>query len=86
MAYATNKSFSFYQIDVKSSFLNYDHKEEVYIEHHDGFPLIEKDDMVCRLKKALYRLKQAPRARYARLAKYLKKLRIVKVMLTVTCI
>ena len=34
--------------------------------------------MVCRLKKVLYRLKQAPRTWYARLDKYLEKLGFAK--------
>ena len=57
LAYATNKNFKIYQMDVKSTFLNGDLEEEVYVEQPDGFPLIDEEDMVCRLKKALYGLK-----------------------------
>eukprot|EP00253_Pinus_taeda_P002979 PITA_02979 len=58
-------------MDVKSAFLNGDLEEEVYIEQPDGFILGNDPNLVCRLKKALYRLKQAPRAWYYRLDKYL---------------
>ena len=78
LAYATNKNFKVYQMDVKSTFLNGKLEEEVYIEQPNGFPLMEEKDMVYKLKKALYGLKQAPRTQYARLNKYLAKLGFVK--------
>jgi hypothetical protein len=62
-----------YQIDVKSSFLNGEFEEEVYIEQPKGFQLSENIHYVCKLKKALYGLKQAPRAWYSRLDKYLQQ-------------
>jgi hypothetical protein len=49
-------------MDVKTSFLNGEIEEEAYIEQPDGFVTHEKDFHVCRLKKALYGQKQAPRA------------------------
>ena len=58
-------------MDVKSSFLNRELEEEVYIEQPKVFQLSENTDYVCKLKKALYGLKQAPRAWYSRLDKYL---------------
>jgi hypothetical protein len=45
-------------MDVKSSFLNGELEEEVYIEQPEGFQLSENTDYVCKLKKALYGLKQ----------------------------
>ena len=65
-------------MDLKSTFLNGELKEKVYIEQPKGFPLMTKKDMVCKLKKALYGLKKAPRTRYARLDKYLAKLEFAK--------
>jgi len=60
-------------MDVKSTFLNGELKEEVYVEQPEGFDLTEGKDLVCKLKKALYGLKQAPRAWYARLDHYLQQ-------------
>ena len=57
-------------MDVKTTFLNGELEEAVYIEQTKGFPLIEEKDMVFRLKKVLYGLKQAPRTWYARLDKF----------------
>ena len=78
LAYATNKNFEVYQMDVKLAFLNGEIEEEVYIEQLEGFPLIEEKDMVFKLKKKMYGLTQAPRTWYARLDKYLAKLGFAK--------
>jgi hypothetical protein len=59
-------------MDVKSSFLNGNLEEEVYIEKPEGFHLTDKGDCVCKLNNILYALKQAPRAWYARLDSYLQ--------------
>jgi len=58
-------------MDVKSSFVNGELEEEVYIEQLDGFILGNVAKLVCRLRKALYGLKQAPRSWYYHLDKYL---------------
>ena len=59
-------------MDVKSTFLNGELEEEVYIEQLEGFWFLENANYVCKLKKALYGLEQAPRAWYSRLDKYLQ--------------
>ena len=59
-------------MDVKSSFLNGDLSEEVYMEQPEGFKLSNNLELVCKLKKDLYGLKQAPQAWYHRLDTYLK--------------
>jgi hypothetical protein len=58
-------------MDIKSSFINGELEEEVYIEQSEGFKLSDNEDYVCKLKKALYGLKQAPREWYSRLDKHL---------------
>jgi hypothetical protein len=73
LAYACSKNVKVYQMDIKSSFLNGELEEEVYIEQPEGFHLVEKIDYVCKLNKALYGLKQALRAWYSRLDKYLQQ-------------
>ena len=61
-------------MDVKTTFLNGEIEEEVYIEQPQGFEVHSRDTHICRLKKALYGLKQAPRAWYARMDSYLTRL------------
>nr|GFB03978.1 hypothetical protein [Tanacetum cinerariifolium] len=62
IAYAAHKSFTIYQMDVKTAFLYGPLKEEVYVNKPDGFVDPYHPDKVYRLKKALYGFKQAPRA------------------------
>ncbi|GKA31510.1 retrovirus-related pol polyprotein from transposon TNT 1-94 [Tanacetum coccineum] len=62
IAYAAHKSFSIYQMDVKTEFLNGPLKEEVYVAQPDRFIDPDHPEKIYRLRKALYGLKQAPRA------------------------
>ncbi|GJR42793.1 retrovirus-related pol polyprotein from transposon TNT 1-94 [Tanacetum coccineum] len=71
IAYAAHKSFTVYQMDVKTTFLYGPLKEEVYVNQPDGFVDPYHPDKVYRLKKALYGLKQAPRAWYDELSNFL---------------
>jgi hypothetical protein len=71
-------------MDVKSSFLNGELKEEFYIEQPEGFHLSKNTDYVCKLKKALYGLKHAPRSWYSRLDKYLQQAGFRKEVQTTT--
>nr|GEY56563.1 retrovirus-related Pol polyprotein from transposon TNT 1-94 [Tanacetum cinerariifolium] len=61
-ANASSKNMTIYQMDVKTSFLNGELKEEVYVSHPEGFVDPNHPTHVYRLKKALYGLKHAPRA------------------------
>ncbi|GKA40608.1 retrovirus-related pol polyprotein from transposon TNT 1-94 [Tanacetum coccineum] len=58
-------------MDVKTTFLNGELKEEVYVSQPEGFVDPDHPTHVYRLKKALYGLKQAPQAWYDTLSRFL---------------
>jgi hypothetical protein len=74
IALAASMGWKLHQMDVKIAFLNGEIEEEVYIEQQDGFMTHEKESHVCKLKKALYGLQQAPRAWYEKIDGYLMSL------------
>ena len=49
------------QLDVKTYFLHGDLEEEIYMQQPQGYEVKGKENLVCRLKKSLYGLKQTPR-------------------------
>ena len=51
-------------MDVKIAFLNGYLEEEVYIDQPKGFSTESESQMVCKLKKSIYGLKQACRQWY----------------------
>nr|GEV39518.1 hypothetical protein [Tanacetum cinerariifolium] len=55
-----SKNMTIYQMDVKTTFLNGELKEEVYVSHPEGFVDPDHPTHVYRLKKSLYGLKHAP--------------------------
>ena len=51
-------------MDVKTTFLNNDLEEEIYMTQLEGFKISGQENKVCKLKKSLYGLKQAPKQSY----------------------
>jgi hypothetical protein len=62
---AASMGWSLHQMDVNTTFLNGLVEEKVYIEQPQGFEVHPRETHVCRLNKALYGLKKAPRSWYA---------------------
>jgi hypothetical protein len=48
-------------MNVKTTFLNVELEEEIYMTQPDGFVVKGQKDKVCKLVKSLYGLKQAPK-------------------------
>ena len=46
---------------MKTAFFHGDLEEEIYMVHLEGFKVKGKEHMVCKLKKSVYGMKQAPK-------------------------
>lgn len=62
VAIANMRNWKIHQLDVKSALLNDLLEEEVYVTQPPGFVKKGEENKVYRLHKALYGLRQAPRA------------------------
>nr|GEV10960.1 hypothetical protein [Tanacetum cinerariifolium] len=71
LAYAAHKGFTVYQMDVKMTFLHGSLKEDLYMCQPLGFIDVDHPSHVYKLKKAMYGLKQVPRAWYDELSTFL---------------
>ena len=59
MALVAHFDLELHQMDVKTTFLNGDLSEEVYMSQPKRFKANGKENMACRLKMSIYGLKQA---------------------------
>lgn len=69
LAIVAAQGWKVHQMNVKNAFLHGDLFEEIYMEQPYGF--IQDSSLVCRLKKSLYDLKQAPRAWHEKMDSFL---------------
>lgn len=67
LALAAKNKWQVHHMDVKTAFLNGEVEENVYVAQPDGYERKGREHLVYKLKKALYGLRQAPRAWYAKL-------------------
>ncbi|WZZ61833.1 hypothetical protein YC2023_061940 [Brassica napus] len=77
---AVSRGWDMRQLDVKNAFLHGTISETIYMHQPPGFVDKINPHHVCKLNKALYDLKQAPRAWNARFATYLTRLGFVTTM------
>lgn len=57
MALVARYDLELHQMDVKTTFLNGELVEDIYMVQPPGFIVKGKEDMVCKLKKSIYGLK-----------------------------
>ena len=62
LSIATHYDYEIWQMDVKTTFLNGNLEEEIYMMQLEGFIAKNQEHMVCKLKRSIYGLKQASRS------------------------
>ena len=67
LALVVVKDWRIHYLDIKSAFLNGEMAETVFVRQPLGFTVKGEEHRVLRLRKALYGLRQAPRAWNAKL-------------------
>jgi hypothetical protein len=71
LAICTILNLEIHQLDISTAFLHANLPDEVYMTQPEGTVVKGKENMVCRLHKALYGLRQSPRLFYELLHNYL---------------
>ncbi|KAG9458306.1 hypothetical protein H6P81_002814 [Aristolochia fimbriata] len=64
LALVAHFDLELHQMDVKTAFRNGELEEEVYMKQPEGFPSSLGEQLVCKLQKSIYGLKQASRQWY----------------------
>lgn len=77
LAVAAARNWELHQMDVNDAFLHGDPDEEVFIKLPPGYSARDQTK-VCKLRKSLYGLRQAPRCWFTKLAAALKKYGFVR--------
>ena len=78
IALAATNGWEVHHLDVKTAFLHGELKENEYVTQPEGFVTKGSEEKVYKLHKALYGLRQAPRAWNIKLNEILKKLSFEK--------
>jgi Reverse transcriptase (RNA-dependent DNA polymerase) len=71
LSIVVNQNWTLHQMDVKNAFLQGTLEEEVYMSLPPGYIRENTSNLVCRLNKSIYGLKQSPRAWYDKLSSHL---------------
>ncbi|BBG99367.1 hypothetical protein Prudu_009033 [Prunus dulcis] len=72
MALVAHFDLHLHQMDVKTTFVNGDLIEEIYMKQPGGFASKGEENLVCRLQKSIYGLKQASRQWYLKFDEVVK--------------
>ena len=74
LAFAVENKMNIHQMDVVSAFLNGELKEEIFMQQPPGYVQSGKEDLVCKLKKSIYGLKQSPRCWNEKFCEHMRSL------------
>jgi hypothetical protein len=78
MSLTLSRDWSVHQLNVKNAFFHGTLTEKIHCTHPTRFFDLAQPDLVCRLNKSLYSLKNAPWEWYNRFANYLLSLGFVE--------
>ena len=78
MALDSMMKWDLHQMDVNTTFFNGVIEEEFYIKQPEGFEVKDKMTHVCKLKKAMYGIKQDPRSWYGIIDSFLTSMGFTK--------
>ena len=73
LAVANQLNLEVHQMDVKTAYLNGDLEHEIYMKQPEGYADEDQKDLVCRLRKSLYGLKQSARCWNITIDSFLKE-------------
>jgi hypothetical protein len=71
LSFSAAFDFELEQMDAKTTFLDGDLEEEIYMKQSEGFVVKGKKELVCKMKNSLYGLKQSPRMWYKKIDTYI---------------
>ena len=74
LSIAAHYDYEIWQMNVKTTFLNGNLEEEIYMMQPEGFIAKNQERMVCKLKRSIYGLKQASRSWNIRFDQAIKRL------------
>lgn len=80
LSFTVSNKWSIRQVDINNAFLNVDLSKEVYMQQPPGYVKygVDEQPLVCRLTKALYGLRQAPRVWFDKLRPFLVSIGFVR--------
>jgi hypothetical protein len=73
LALTAHHDWELHQMDVKSAYLNGDLEEDIYMTQPEGYQAPGREQLVCKLSKSLYGLKQAGRTWHTKIDVALKR-------------
>ena len=72
LAIANQLNLEVHQMDVSTAFLNSELEEEIYMTQPEGYVKEGEEDLVCKLNKSIYGLKQSSRCWFNTMDEFLK--------------
>ena len=80
LSIGASENLEIHQMDVETAYLNGNIDEEVYMCQPEGFETGRNSQKVCRLRKAIYGLKQSGRAWWITFSEFLKDQRFQRLL------